>query len=173
MAGGGSLDITPIRRAGNRALVEAANLLLGVRYTDLCYGFFALRRIFLESLDLRSTGFEIETEIIVRAQLVGLRIAEVPSVELPRRNGESSLRAVRDGIRVLRTLLSERQLQRAAGGGAGSLIELGGDHRQSGATPGASLHRPAAGGRLSRPIERSHARDHLNADSVQGRPMNQ
>jgi hypothetical protein len=121
MAGGGSLDITPVRRAGNRALVEAANLLLGVRYTDLCYGFFALRRIFLESLDLRSTGFEIETEIIVRAQLIGLRIAEVPSVELPRRNGESSLRAVRDGTRVLRTLLMERRLQRAAGGAGGPL----------------------------------------------------
>jgi glycosyltransferase involved in cell wall biosynthesis len=108
MAGGGSLDITPVRRLGNRALVEAANLLLGVHYTDLCYGFFALRRLFLESLDLRSTGFEIETEIIVRAQLVGLRIAEVPSVELPRRNGVSNLRTVRDGTRVLRTLLTER-----------------------------------------------------------------
>lgn len=113
IAGGGSLDITPIRRLGNRALVEAANFLLDVRYTDLCYGFFALRRIFLESLDLRSTGFEIETEITVRAQLMGLRIAEVPSVELPRRSGQSNLRAVRDGVRVVRTLVRERSRQRA------------------------------------------------------------
>lgn len=113
IAGGGSLDITPIRRLGNRALVEAANILLDVRYTDLCYGFFALRRIFLESLDLRSTGFEIETEITVRAQLMGLRIAEVPSVELPRRSGQSNLRAVHDGIRVMRTLFRERSRQRA------------------------------------------------------------
>ncbi|MGB9112961.1 MAG: glycosyltransferase family 2 protein [Acidimicrobiales bacterium] len=109
VAGGGSLDITRFRRLGNRGLVLASNILLDVHYTDLCYGFFALRRIFLEALDLRSTGFEIETEITVRAQIIGLRIAEVPSVELPRRNGESNLRTIRDGFRVLGTLLSERR----------------------------------------------------------------
>jgi hypothetical protein len=152
MAGGGSLDITPIRRLGNRALVEAANLLLGVHYTDLCYGFFALRRMFLESLDLRSTGFEIETEIIVRAQLVGLRIAEVPSVELPRRNGVSNLRTVRDGARVLRTLLTERRIQRAAGGPSGALFESADAITSSGlATP---VHHPGAGDRAPRAVER-------------------
>jgi len=153
MAGGGSLDITPVRRLGNRALVEAANLLLGVHYTDLCYGFFALRRLFLESLDLRSTGFEIETEIIVRAQLVGLRIAEVPSVELPRRNGVSNLRTVRDGTRVLRTLLTERRVQRAAGGSAVSLFESTDDQRQQG-TPATPAHRPSGADRAARNVER-------------------
>jgi hypothetical protein len=167
MAGGGSLDITPIRRAGNRALVEAANLLLGVRYTDLCYGFFAFRKIFFDSLDLRSTGFEIETEIIVRAQLIGLRIAEVPSVELPRRNGESSLRAVRDGTRVLRTLLMERKLQRAAGGAAGFSPELNGDRNAA-----ANGHRPGAADRPSRPMERPRPRDHSIADPAHGRTLN-
>jgi len=37
-----------------------------------------------------------------------LRIAEVPSTELPRRNGASNLHAFRDGKRVLRTLVRER-----------------------------------------------------------------
>jgi hypothetical protein len=172
MAGGGSLDITPTRRAGNRALVEAANILLGVRYTDLCYGFFALRRIFLESLDLRSTGFEIETEIIVRAQLIGLRIAEVPSVELPRRNGESSLRAVRDGTRVLRTLLTERRLQRAAGGAAGSSGESSSEAKWNGAISGTNGRRPGSGERSSRPMERSRARDHAIIDSTHSQRLN-
>ena len=35
----------------------------------------------------------------------GLRIAEVPSVELPRRSGASNLHAIRDGIRILQTVL--------------------------------------------------------------------
>lgn len=155
MAGGGSLDITPIRRLGNRALVEAANLLLDVRYTDLCYGFFALRRMFLESLDLRSTGFEIETEIIVRAQLVGLRIAEVPSVELPRRNGVSNLRTIRDGTRVLRTLLTERRIQRAAGGAQEALptSEAAEETRTAG-LPASNGHRSGTGDRPARPVER-------------------
>jgi len=108
VAGGGSLDITLIRRLGNRGLLAVANLLYGSQFSDLCYGYFAFRRKFLENLDLRSSGFEIETEITVRAQVTGLRIAEIPSLELPRRQGHSNLRAVRDGQRVLKTLFLER-----------------------------------------------------------------
>lgn len=114
VVGGGSLDITPLRRAGNRALVTTANLLYRVQLTDLCYGFFAFRRQYLEYLDLRSSGFEIETELVVRAVVSGLRIAEVPSLELPRRSGRSSLRAFHDGQRVLRTLLRERAAETRA-----------------------------------------------------------
>lgn len=119
VAGGGSLDITTIRRLGNRGLLAIANILYGAQFSDLCYGFFAFRRQFLDNLQLRSTGFEIETEITVRAQVTGLRIAEIPSLELPRRQGRSNLRAVRDGQRVLKTLFLERL--RAA--------EEGGQHR--------------------------------------------
>jgi hypothetical protein len=60
-------------------------------------------------LDLRSTGFEIETEITARAVLVGLRVTEIPSMELPRRSGNSNLRTFRDGARVLQTLFHERE----------------------------------------------------------------
>ena len=44
-------------------------------------------------------------EMTVRAMQGGLRIAEVPSLELPRRSGKSNLHAIRDGTRVLRTVL--------------------------------------------------------------------
>ncbi len=46
--------------------------------------------------------------MVAHALRSGLRIAEVPSLELPRRNGRSHLHAVSDGRRVLRTLLAER-----------------------------------------------------------------
>jgi Glycosyl transferase family 2 len=108
MAGGGSQDLTPVRALGNRALLALVNQLYDARMTDLCYGFCAFRRSFLDELDLSSTGFEIEAEMIAHALRSGLRIAEVPSLELPRRNGRSHLRAVADGRRVLRTLLAER-----------------------------------------------------------------
>jgi hypothetical protein len=45
----------------------------------------------------------------VHAVQAGLRIAEVPSLELPRRSGRSNLRAVRDGMRVLRTILRDHE----------------------------------------------------------------
>jgi hypothetical protein len=111
---GGSLDLTPIRSVGNKALVHAVNLLWRVSMTDLCYGFFALRRDRYVSLGLRSTGFEIECELVVNALTQRLRVAEVPSIELLRQHGTSNLNAWRDGWRVLRTLLSRRVSRRPA-----------------------------------------------------------
>jgi glycosyltransferase involved in cell wall biosynthesis len=115
VAGGGSLDITPLRRAGNLALLAAVRGLYHTTITDLCYGFCAFHRAFLDHLDLRSDGFEIETEMVLHALQAGLRIAEVPSLELPRRSGRSNLRTFRDGARVLRVVMGERNVPRVSG----------------------------------------------------------
>jgi glycosyltransferase involved in cell wall biosynthesis len=108
IGGGGSLDLTKVRRVGNRALLAVANTLYRTTFTDLCYGYFAFYRKYLDHLDLMSSGFEIETELTIRAVRAGLRIAEIPSMEMPRRTGQSSLRSFPDGARVLRTLMRER-----------------------------------------------------------------
>lgn len=105
--GGGSADITALRRAGNMALVGLVNRLFRTRYTDLCYGFNAFWSRCLPSLDVDCDGFEIETLINIRAILAGLTVAEVPSFERDRLHGLSSLKAWPDGLRVLRTVLSE------------------------------------------------------------------
>lgn len=108
VTGGGSDDITLLRTTGNRMLTALANLVLGSDFSDFCYGYIALRRECVEVLELQSDGFEIETELIVRASRAGLRIAEVPSRELARISGISNLHTFRDGWRVLRTLARER-----------------------------------------------------------------
>ena len=86
ISGGGSLDITPIRRLGNLFLLAAFNTAYDAHLTDLNYGFCAFQRRYLEHLHLSATGFEIEAEMTVRAMQAGLRIAEAPSLELPRRS---------------------------------------------------------------------------------------
>lgn len=106
--GGGTRDMGLLRRAGNLALLRLVNVLYGASLTDLCYGLFAFRRDALDQLGLNSDGFEIETEIVVRALGSGVRIGEIPSFEAPRRTGTSNLNTWRDGHRVLRTLLRER-----------------------------------------------------------------
>ncbi|WP_243639026.1 glycosyltransferase family 2 protein [Streptacidiphilus pinicola] len=108
VAGGGSLDLTRFRSLGNHLLLAVVNRLYDASLTDLCYGFCAFRRSLLDELDLSAPGFEIEAEMIAHALRSGLRVAEVPSLELPRRNGRSHLHAVSDGRRVLRTLVAER-----------------------------------------------------------------
>ena len=111
--GGGSEDLTFIRRLGNRLFVLLANLLYGSSWSDLCYGYIAMRRSAIDRLRLHSDGFEIETEICVHAVTADLAVAEVPSYELNRRSGVSKLHPLRDGWRVLRVLLRNRLRQRA------------------------------------------------------------
>jgi glycosyltransferase involved in cell wall biosynthesis len=105
IAGGASSDLTFIRSLGNRLLLFASNLIYGQRFTELCYGFMALRRSRIDELRLIATGFEIETEIVCRSVVQGFRITELPSLEAERISGESNLHAVRDGLRVVRTML--------------------------------------------------------------------
>jgi glycosyltransferase involved in cell wall biosynthesis len=108
MPGGDSADITPVRKAGNRLLTMSVNVLHGTRFTDLCYGYNAFRADCLDCIRLDCEGFEVETLINVRVARAGLQIVEVPSVEAPRIYGESKLRTMSDGWRVLRTILRER-----------------------------------------------------------------
>lgn len=107
MAGASSSDITWLRRLGHNFLLYLANTVYGTRFTDLCYGYCAFRREVLGQLALTASGFEIESQLVARACIAELRITEVPSLESPRRYGQSNLRTFRDGQRVLWTLLKE------------------------------------------------------------------
>jgi Glycosyl transferase family 2 len=120
--GGGSDDITLLRKTGNAGLNGVANALFGTNYSDLCYGYNAFWADLLPVLDLPSTeapapaegmlwgdGFEIETVLNCRVAAAGLKITEVPSIERQRVFGDTNLRTFADGARVLRTLLAEHR----------------------------------------------------------------
>jgi glycosyltransferase involved in cell wall biosynthesis len=106
--GGGTTDMPAYRKFGNFAFVVAVRLLFGGGYTDLCYGYVAFWSRVVPQLALDGTGFEIETMLGVRALKLGLQVAEVPSFESPRIHGESNLRTIPDGWRVLKTIIRER-----------------------------------------------------------------
>jgi glycosyltransferase involved in cell wall biosynthesis len=108
LPGSGSMDLTPLRRWGNHVLVTTVNVTWGSEFTDLCYGYLAFRRDRLDDLALTGRGFEIEAEITINAIDAGLRIAEVPTVELSRHYGTSHLNAWRDGRRILGFLTRAR-----------------------------------------------------------------
>jgi glycosyltransferase involved in cell wall biosynthesis len=99
--GGGTSDMQLVRRTGNWLLTNVVRLAFGVRYSDLCYGYFAFWSDALQHLDGPFTGFEVETMIHIQAVRAGLCVAEVPSFEAERIWGTSNLRTVRDGTRVL------------------------------------------------------------------------
>jgi glycosyltransferase involved in cell wall biosynthesis len=105
--GGGSDDITVSRRIGNFVFSGMVNRLYGTRYTDLCYGYNAFWSSHLDVLTPDCAGFEVETLMNIRAAKAGLRIHEVPSHERSRIFGVSNLRTIRDGWRVLKTIVRE------------------------------------------------------------------
>ena len=106
--GGGSNDITLLRRTGNFFLCTLVNVLFASRFSDLCYGYNAFWSHCLEHINIDCDGFEVETLMSLRARLAKLKIVEVPSFEYRRIHGQSNLRTFRDGWRVLRTILTER-----------------------------------------------------------------
>jgi len=69
-------------------------------------------------------GFEIETLINVRVAALELKVAEVASVEAARLHGVSNLNAIRDGRRVLRTIMQEYRRKRAINAGRVTLRPL-------------------------------------------------
>lgn len=107
MAYGGSDDITRLRRLGNLMLNEMVNQLFQTPFTDLCYGYIAFWRECLDFFDVDCEGFEVETQINLRARKANLKIVEVPSYERLRLHGTSHLHAFRDGLRVLRMIGEE------------------------------------------------------------------
>ena len=92
------------RYVGNPILTGLLNLFFRTGVNDAHCGMRALRRDVLARLDLRTTGMEFASEMVIRASKENLRIAEFP-IEYHPRGGESKLSSFRDGWRHLRFLL--------------------------------------------------------------------
>jgi len=106
MIGGGTDDMSSLRRAGNVLMTSAVNLFCSSKYTDLCYGFVGLSRKAVRALApvLESNNFEIETELFIKAKKLGLNVVEVPSWEYKRKYGKSNLHSFRDGFKIFKTI---------------------------------------------------------------------
>jgi hypothetical protein len=107
--GGASEDISTLRKFGNTLFTKLVNLFWGTKFTDLCYGFFAINNKSAKILSpiLVSKGFSIETELMIKAIKHGFIIEEVPSFELERGFGVSNLNWFWDGWSILITIIKE------------------------------------------------------------------
>lgn len=105
--GGGTSDMTLLRYLGNKFFVLLVNVLWHMRYSDLCYGYRAIRRSAVPRLRLDSDGFDIETEISIKAAKAGLKVLEIPSFEKLREGGVGKLRTFHDGWVILKRIIRE------------------------------------------------------------------
>jgi glycosyltransferase involved in cell wall biosynthesis len=96
-----------LNRLGNWFFALILNLFFGTHLTDILSGYRAFNRRFVKGMPLFSGGFEIETELTIKAIQRGYRILEVP-VDLKRRSqgSESKIHLVRDGVLILAMIMS-------------------------------------------------------------------
>jgi glycosyltransferase involved in cell wall biosynthesis len=94
------------RYFGNPGLSWMGRLFFGAKTGDFYCGLRAFRRDALPELNLQSPGMELGVEMVAKAALYGLRVADVPTTLSPDlRSRPPHLRTWRDGWRTLRFFL--------------------------------------------------------------------
>ena len=102
---GGQADMAIGRRILSAILNRTYALLLGMKLRDLSSGFRMYDRNVLATLDLHARDFDALEEILVRIQMNGGRITEVPFHYQVRHSGRSHAKLLRFGWAYARTLL--------------------------------------------------------------------
>lgn len=96
----------PGHRFGNWFLTALVSRIFGSRLADMLSGYKVFSRRFVKSFPALASGFEIETELVVHALELRMPIAEVDTEYRERPEGSASkLRTVRDGMRIMRTII--------------------------------------------------------------------
>ena len=91
---------------GNPVLSTIGRVFFSIPVRDFHCGLRAFRRDSILSLNLRTTGMEFASEMVVKSSLAGLKLTEVPTTLSPDgRSRPPHLRSWRDGWRHLRFLL--------------------------------------------------------------------
>jgi glycosyltransferase involved in cell wall biosynthesis len=100
-------EFKQLNRAGNRLVRATLNFIFRVRLSDILSGYRAFNRRFVKGLPLFGGGFEIETELTIKAVGRGFRLVEIPVNLVPRPDGShSKIRLMRDGLIILNTTLA-------------------------------------------------------------------
>jgi glycosyltransferase involved in cell wall biosynthesis len=104
---GGETGFRWVNRLGNLLLLWALNFVFRARVTDLLSGYRAMTREFVKQTPVLSTGFELETELSILAFERDFRTREIPvSLRARPEGSRSKIRVVRDGFRILATILT-------------------------------------------------------------------
>jgi len=93
---------------GNLFMSGFINILFGVKITDSQSGFRAWRLEKMRGLKLDAKEYEIETEMLIKAVKAGLKVVEAPVTRDKRAYGSTSFKRVRNGTRILWTILRLR-----------------------------------------------------------------
>lgn len=89
---------------GNFVMSLATSIACGRRITDVMAGFKGFKRKSFLALDLKERHFEYEAETVTKACRMGMNLVQIPITYTKRIGGVSGIRALRDGINVLKAI---------------------------------------------------------------------
>lgn len=98
--------IPKINRTGNRMFNGLIWYLTGATISDSQSGFRAIRSSLIKRMKLGSHGYEVESEMLVKALKMGTRVAETPISFDQRTVGKSKLDPIKDGARILYAIIA-------------------------------------------------------------------
>jgi len=91
---------TRLNLIGNKILNFIFRITYGVELYDVLSGYRALKKSVYKNIELKKTGFEIETELTVESLSKGFKVIEVP-ITYKKRVGKTKLRPIRDGMKIM------------------------------------------------------------------------
>jgi glycosyltransferase involved in cell wall biosynthesis len=96
-----------MHRFGNRLMTWVLNTMFQSNYCDILSGYRAFSRRFIESIPLISTGFEVETELMIQVLENDITVKEIPIRFRNRPSGsQSKLNSFKDGYRIMLMMIS-------------------------------------------------------------------
>ncbi len=97
----------PLNRLGNQLFLFITKKLFNVRINDMLSGYRVFNREIVKQLPLLSAGFEIETELTIKALERGYRIIELPvNLAMRPQGSHSKIRHLQDGMLIMGTIFS-------------------------------------------------------------------
>jgi glycosyltransferase involved in cell wall biosynthesis len=98
--------IPNVNRIGNRMFSDLIQLFTGVKISDSQSGFRAIKSSVIKKMRLNSRGYEVESEMLVKALKMGVRVAEIPVSFEQRTVGKSKLDPLKDGTKILFSIIT-------------------------------------------------------------------
>ena len=96
---------SPINIVGNKIFKYLLLFISGKYLTDSQSGLRIFNRSVLNSINCKSEGYEIESEITAKTLGLGFKVKEVPIICKPRFFGSSHLNSLRDGLKITKTIV--------------------------------------------------------------------
>lgn len=100
----GRYRIPLFNRLGNMIFQNMIKHIYGFQGSDYATGLYGIKKTYLESMNIRSSGFAIEPEIAIKASRMGLRVKEIP-IEYQPRLGKAKLVGPKAGFEHFTTIM--------------------------------------------------------------------